>query len=171
MGSACTPWVRPTMSLVLEGIGLFFQYGQKVIQIGQQAGPRPRSGAGPGRCPARPRRSGRSGSSGRPRPGRRPPGPRRRPRRGGSWPRSPGCGPRRFWPCGGPFRHLRRDEAALRHGPHGGQLHLEPAGKLVLFGPDPGHDLTAVSGNHRLISFLIYCLLGQRDYNSYSFWE
>ncbi len=48
----------------------------------------------------------------------------------------------------GPFRHLRRDEAALRHGSHGGQLHLEPAGKLVLFGPNPGHDFAAVSGNH-----------------------
>ena len=48
----------------------------------------------------------------------------------------------------GPGRRLPGDDAALRHGLQGRQFHPEPTGIFVLFAPDAGHFLTAVSGNH-----------------------
>ena len=49
---------------------------------------------------------------------------------------------------GGPGRRLPGDEAALGHGRKGRQLYLEPTGIFVLFAPDAGHFLAAISGNH-----------------------
>ncbi len=134
--------------LVFEGIGLFFKYGQKIIQIGQQQV----RGLGQAQAQGGVQHVGRRQAEVEV--------AAVLPQAGGHLVHERGhvvvglgldlqdAGHVDFGLAGGPLRRLRRYEAALRHGSHGGQFHLEPAGKLVLFGPDPGHDFTAVSGNH-----------------------
>ncbi len=126
-GLGVHPVGPPHHGLVFESLGLFFQYGQKVIQIGQQEV----------------RRLGQAQAQG----GVQHVGGGQAevevaavlPQTRGHLVHEGGhvvvglgldledAGHVDFGLPGGPFRHVLRDEAALGHGGHGGQFHLEPA--------------------------------------------